>query len=787
MRAIPALIASLALAASACSANGETADPRVVGSTTPSSTEPGGTTNSRTDGTPASGGTGGSARFPQALTPFSDCSTFLDHVKAEARERVGPYGLNGSPWGYWGGEDVIMDEMATADDAAETAEAPVGNSDTTEYSAAGDDGSYTGTNVQELGVDEPDIVKTDGTRILTVSENRLSYIDVTGDPTLTDTLVVPEGWGHQLFIRGDRALLFTNGGQWGYPMPIDIEATDDAESDFASGDIVADMPFEQFGPATLILDVDLSDPTDLRIAATMRIEGQYLSARAIDERVRLAVTSPPSQLPWLFPQNQNGEDRAEEANRAIIDESTLADWLPDYELDADGSTISGTLLSCERAHRPAEFSGFDMVSIVDLDLDTGLAGAADRIEAVGVLAGGQTVYSSTDRMYVATTKWIGQDLVDDADRVREWTEEFETELHSFAIAAGEPTRYVASGAIAGSLLNQFALDEHDGYLRAITTDGSPWSQDGESETHLVVFEEQGDQLVPVGEVGGLGKGEQLYSARLMGDVGFAVTFRQIDPFYVLDLSDPTNPRVTGELKIPGFSTYLHPVGDDRVLGIGQAATEDGRTTGLKLSLFDVSDPADPREVSIWTQPDSNSPVEWDHRAFQMFGSTAIVPVQSWTGDFNGAVLFDIGDGITEVGRVTQVPADTAPSSDCREITSDDLTQDASELYWMTTDGHAHVQLCEPDAIGGWGSWYCDRLPVDEIAGWYGDSEATERDLDAIGADGDDVIEICWSDGGYQESIQRSLVIGETLWTLTPSAAQANALDGLGVITQISLR
>ena len=786
MRALPALIATLALAASACSPNGETADPRVVDSTNPPTTEPGGTTpGAGTD----PGGTGGSGAgtFPRTLTPFADCSTFLDHVKAEARDRVGPYGLDGNPWGYWEGDVVMVDEMA-AEDSADSAPAPANAGDSGDDSAGGSgDGSYTGTNVQELGVDEPDIVKTDGTRILTVSENRLSYIDVTGDPTLTDSLVIPEGWGHELFIRGDRALLFTNGGQWGYPMPIDIGIVDDAESDFASGDSVGDTPFEQFGPATLIVDVDLSNPADLRIVATMRIEGQYLSARAIDERVRLAITSPPSQLPWLYPQNENGEDRAEAANRQIIDESTLSDWLPDYELDANGSSTSGTLLSCERAHRPAEFSGFDMVSIVDLDLATGLAGAADRIEAVGVLAGGQTVYSSTDRMYVATTKWIGQDSVGDDDRIREWSEDYETDLHSFAIAAGEPTRYVASGTIAGSLLNQFALDEHEGYLRAITTDGSPWTRDGASETHLVVFQEQGDRLVPVGEVGGLGKGEQLYSARLMGDVGFAVTFRQIDPFYVLDLSDPTNPRVAGELKIPGFSTYLHPVGDDRVLGIGQAATEEGRTTGLKLSLFDVSDPTDPREISVWTEPNGNSPVEWDHRAFQMFGSTAIVPVQSWNGDFNGAVLFDLAAGVTEIGRVSQVPTDATPSSDCRVITSDDLTPEASELYWMTADGYAHVQLCEPEAAGGWGGWYCDVIPVDELAGWYGDGAATEADLAAIGADGDDRIEICWPDGGYQEAIQRSLVIDDTLWTITPSAAQANALDGLGVITQISLR
>jgi Beta propeller domain len=790
MRALPVLIATMALAASACSPNGETADPRVVGSTTPT-TSPG-TTSGAGDESGGSGSSGGSTGsgvgiFPRALAPFADCSPFLDHVKAEARDRVGPYGLDGNPWGYWGGEGVIDDAM-TAEDTADAAEAAPTSADTgdTTYSgnSGGDDG-YTGTNVQELGVDEPDIVKTDGTRILTISDNRLTYIDVTGDPVLTDTLTIPEGWGHQLFIRGDRALLFTNGGQWGSPMPVDVALTDD-EADLVSGDIV-DGPFEQYGPATLIIDVDLSDPAELRIAATMRIEGQYLSARAIDERVRLAISSPPNQLPWLYPQNQFGEDRAEEANRAVIDESTLDDWLPNYQLDANGASTSGPLLACDRAHRPADFSGFDMVSIVDLDLGAGLAGATGSIDAVGVLAGGQTVYSSTDRMYVATTKWVGQDIVDDVDRVREWSEEFETDLHSFAIAAGEPTRYVASGTIAGSLLNQFALDEHDGYLRAITTDGSPWTQNGESETHLVVFQEQGDRLVPVGEVGGLGKGEQLYSARLMGDVGFAVTFRQIDPFYVLDLSDPTNPRVTGELKIPGFSTYLHPVGPDRVLGIGQAATEEGRTTGLKLSLFDVSNPADPREVAVWTQPNGTSPVEWDHRAFQMFGSTAIVPVQTWDGEFNGAVLFDIGAGITEIGRVTQVPLEATPSSDCRTITSDDLTEDASELYWMARDGYAHVQLCEPGATGGWGSWYCDRIPVEELAGWYGDSEATEADLAAIGADGDDLIEICWSDGDYQETIQRSLVIGDTLWTITPATAQANALDGLGVRAQVSLR
>lgn len=781
MRALPALIASVALAATACAADRAGATPE---SSTPDTRSP----NDSTGDSNTGAGGGGAGRHPRALTSFSDCSAFLDHVKAEASNRVGPYGLGDDPWSYWLEGDVVRAETTaemavddggdfdTAGDAAQPA------------SAENEAGDFTTTNVQELGVDEPDIIKTDGERILVVSENRLTHIDATDEPTITDSIVIEDGWGHELFIRGDRALLFTNGGHWGYPMPVDVEAQTDAEAEFASDEAMIGIAPDHFGPATMIIDVDLSDPTDLEIVATMRIEGQYLSARAIGDRVRVAVTSPPNDLPWLFPQSQTGHERAEQANREIIEESTLDDWLPSYELvTTSGTSTTGNLLRCDQANHPAEFSGFDMVSIVDLDISSGLGSVADGFDAVGVMASGQSVYSSTDRMYVATTKWAGSDMGGDDDVRREWNEEYETDLHAFALADDEATTYAASGTIAGSLLNQFSLDEHDGFLRAITTAGSPWSQSGESETHLVVFQEQGNELVAVGEVGGLGRGEQLYSARLMGDIGFAVTFRQIDPFYVLDLSDPFDPRIAGELKIPGFSTYLHPVGEDHVLGLGQAATEEGRTTGLKLSLFDVSDPTDPREVAVWTEPNANSPAEWDHRAFQMFGSTAIVPVQSWTGDFNGAVVFDIDDDITEVGRVSHTPFDSDPWSECRKIREGDLTPDSSELYWMVQEGHSHVQICQPDDAGGWGDWPCERIPVDQLAGWFYDSDIAETDLAAIGARPDDVVEMCWPDGGYQEAIQRSLVIDDAIWTLAPSMLQANALDGLDAITQISLR
>ena len=742
-------------------------------------------------------GGGGGARFVRAaLAPFDDCSAFLDHVKGEARERVGPYGLNQDGRWYLEG-DVVIDEMAAttelsavSDTADEPASAPAGNR-SGDDSASGDAGGagYTETNVQELGVDEPDIIKTDGERVLVVRDNRLIHIDISDrTPRITDEITIPEGWGHELFFVGDRAVLFTNGGAFHHgPVPID---TFDAEAEF-TGSSIPIIAGEWTAPAAIVVEVDLSDPDDLEIDATLKVEGQYLSARRVDDMVRLAVSTGPQQLPWVFPQSPAGEDRAEQTNRELIDESTLEDWVPGYQLTTGASATDGSLVDCANLNRPTDFSGFDVVSVIDIDLGTGIADGFEPARATGVLASGQTIYSSLDRFYVATTKWIHQDEVRDGIVPREWSDDYETELHAFAIAAGEPARYTASGTVAGSLLNQFSLDEHDGYLRVVTTDGSPWDEGNLSESGLTVLAEDGDQLVQVGHVGGLGKGEQLYSARLLDDVGFAVTFRQIDPFYVLDLSDPTNPRVTGELKIPGFSTYLHPIDDNLVLGIGQDATEEGRVQGLKVSLFDVSDPADPRETAVWTMPGANSPAEYDHRAFQMWDRTAILPVESWEDQFQGVVLLDTahssGEGIVEVARISQSPVDAPPSSDCRPITPDDDLPEDSELFWMTQDGYGHLQLCEPDDRGGWGNHWCEQIPFDEAIRWGSDPDTLEEALVAIGADEGDRIEMCWPEGDIATRVERSLVADGALYTLTQQAIQANELGTYDLISNLPLR
>jgi hypothetical protein len=201
-----------------------------------------------------------------------------------------------------------------------------------------------------------------------------------------------------------------------------------------------------------------------------------------------------------------------------------------------------------------------------------------------------------------------------------------TLIHQFALGDGTAANYVASGSVPGRLLNQFAMSEHNGDLRvATTTEG--WNFGEQSESAVYVLRPNGESLDVIGSIGGLGKTETIRSVRFLGDTGYVVTFRQTDPLYVIDLTDPANPVLDGELKIPGYSAYLHPVGDGLLLGVGQDATETGQTLGTQLSLFDVTDPTNPQQIDT-LQIGGSSEVEWDHKAFLYWpeDGTIVLPV-----------------------------------------------------------------------------------------------------------------------------------------------------------------
>jgi len=628
------------------------------------------------DGTERPSGIDGDLELIAALQPVDDCDQLLADLQAEALDRVGPYGFDDGRYYFGIAEDGLAvpgtaatsaegDDDAAASDAAAAPQTPVTTTP-----------GVSGTNVQEAGVDEPDVVKADGERILAVAGGELHWIDVTGDtPVDAGSVELPgDGYGQQLLVAGDTALVLVSG--YGGPMPIEGDVAVDSSS-YLPGEV-----------PTSIVQVDLSGPDSMAVTATLEVDGTLLDARLVGETARVVVSSAPDQLGFVYPStgSEEAERIAEEANRRVVEESDLEDWLPSYRLvaDTEGTDESvvdeGTLVACDRMNEPAAFAGFGTLSVLTFDVADDL-GTGD---AVGVLADGEQVYANAEHLYVATTQYEDQYEESDDPTTTTVPETAvlpplggpDTAIHRFSITGDGPAEYQASGLVRGRLLDQFSMSEtpatdggdDDAVLRVATTD------DDESESYVTTLRADDDELVELGQVGGLGEDEQIYSVRFVGDVGYVVTFRQTDPLYTVDLSDPAAPAVVGELELLGYSAYLHPIGEDLLLGVGQDATATGQTTGTQLSLFDVSDPAAPTRLQQVAIPGASSAAEYDHHAFLYWPETglAVLPVQSYGGDvvcsgpagepvpcggpsasFNGAVGFHVAtDGIDEVGRVT---------------------------------------------------------------------------------------------------------------------------------------
>jgi uncharacterized secreted protein with C-terminal beta-propeller domain len=319
------------------------------------------------------------------------------------------------------------------------------------------------------------------------------------------------------------------------------------------------------------------------------------------------------------------------------------------------------MVACRAVRRPAVFSGLGTVSILTIDLDKGLW----EVDADAVMTDAQTVYGSTSHLYVATQRWIDPQT---APRDLPTTT---TLIHRFDVSHPDRTTYEASGEVPGYLLNQYSLSERGGDLRVASTADPVWwqgQQQGSSQSQVTVLRRDGATLAPVGRVSGLGQGQRIYSVRFIGDVGYVVTFRQVDPLYTIDLSDPTAPKVLGELELLGYSAYLHPIAPDLLLGVGQDATPEGRAKGVQLSLFGVGDPAHPKLLAQHALgAASSSQVEFDSHAFLYWAPRQLVvlPVEVFDAGapasspgFTGAVALTVtASGIAEAGRVAHDPTD----------------------------------------------------------------------------------------------------------------------------------
>ncbi|MGF1655320.1 MAG: beta-propeller domain-containing protein, partial [Actinomycetales bacterium] len=551
-----------------------------------------------------------------------------------------------------------------APDGAPGEAAAVGEADAAGEAAGADPGldavgtSESGTNVQEAGVDEPARLKTDGEHVLTVSGGELIVVRVTGPgPTVVGRVALapgdadaPPGGGalavdpvSELLLAGDRVVVLGQGWSGGVvpgvPLPVPIEPGIGDSTTAGSAAADTSYPAPIGSPTTTVTVVDVSDPGNPAVVARDEVEGGYLSARATgageDATVRLVLASTPV-LPLLTPGAvpRPGGDPLDEAgaaahNREVVAGLPAEQWLPRRIVDSEPGD---PVVACDQVSHPAEGAGIGTVTVLTLDpaVAPGAGPEALVVDADAVTADGENVYASADRLYVATTAggW--------------WSPrggETRTELHGFAVSDAGTTSYLGSGAVPGWLLGRWALSARDGHLRvATTTDPAPDGAGTAMQSSVHVLAETGDGLRQVGRVDGLGPGESIRAVRWFGDLAVVVTFRQTDPLYTVDLSDPAAPAVTGELKVTGYSAYLHPVGGERLLGIGQEATLEGVQLGTKAETYDLSDLAAPAAVDSLVWPQSASPVEWDSRQFSylpersvaLFGIDGMGPVEPTT-------------------------------------------------------------------------------------------------------------------------------------------------------------
>ncbi len=527
---------------------------------------------------------------------------------------------------------------------------------------------YSETNTQEEGVDEPDLVETDGDFIYLVQRGQLTIVDSwpAADTATVSTLALDSNpWS--MFLDGDRIVTFGWAG--------DVFPTDE---DWRSSG------------STRVSFIDVSDRANPVLLRTLDLDGWMADARRIGDDVYVVLDtwmgmpwelwdmawSEDLELPevdWEAPEDEReaAREEAREILRPLVEEFAQdidpTELLP-RQLDSLDGAIT-PLMDCTDIYKPRDNGDVSLLSVVHFDMH-----ADEPASATGLLSDGWTVYASLDNLYVARSSWWWWWGFGDLDLT--------THIHKFQLAGGE-TDYVASGEVPGWMLNQFSMSEYDGYLRVATTDrdwwwGTPVDDEVEAANNIFVMEQRGADLDLVGEVRGIAPGEQIQAARFLGPRGFLVTFLRIDPLFTLDLSDPYNPAILGELEVPGFSSYLHPFEEDHLLATGMDGTDEGVITGFSVSLYDVSDMSAPALTdritlgSEWGWSESL----WDHHAFTLHRGVLSVPFYSWENDvgFSGLLVVDAETtGLTELGRVDH--ADLVGDSVCIYEWEDACTTD----------------------------------------------------------------------------------------------------------------
>ena len=539
---------------------------------------------------------------------------------------------------YWGGPVFFMSRGLGSDMVMFEASPAAGSDGAFAIAESiGLENDYSGTNVQVEGVDEADMVKTDGTFIYYAKGSEI--IIVQAFPASDVRIVSRTNMSRpvqDIYISGDRLIVFTaQTPNYYYYYEMD------------------GMIQDKYRSLLTILDIsDRANPEEVR---EINMDGTYFNSRLIGDHLYFIIRNP-----------------------AYIYDDIL-------ELPTIREGEAWTTIDAECIWYPNNTRGWMAYhTIASIDVQDNEAKLSTE---TFLLDEGSAIYVSPTNLYLTSEGW--------------WRE---TRITKIGIEDGE-IKFKANGTVPGYVLNQFSMDEHDGYFRIATTGTNEGRREG---NNVFVMD---SELNIVGSVEGLAAGEQIYSSRFIGDRCYLVTFKITDPLFTIDLSDPENPEVLGALKIPGFSTYLHPYDENIIIGIGKETIEDkwgeiAWQQGVKISLFDVSDITDPKELAKLEIGDrgTESNALYDHHAF-LFSrarNLLVLPIleaqidetdfadgkvpDDWYGEYvyQGAYVFDINeDGIELRGKVTHI---------------EDPTEFLMSGYWFESDYQVERSLYIEDNL-----------------------------------------------------------------------------------------
>ncbi len=598
---------------------------------------------------------------------------------------------------YFYGDEVIMQMDRAVPEATKEASASPAPS------GAGAANDYSRTNLQVAGVDEADTVKTDGNYIYKVNGQEVQIIKAVpaGKMELVGTISYAEGQmsPRELYVSGN-TLAVVGGASFG-----DVVIMQER----SIMPYIYPPPYIQESSKVMVYDItNRSKPV---VKRSFETEGYYLSSRRIGNSLYLLA----NRNMLLY--RPLGEVKDEEL-------------VPAYRDSAAGGKVQA--LDLGKVWCLPNFSQPSYLVVAGINL----ADHSQVADLNAYLGSGENVYASTGKLYATMTDYNYPAVLPD-NKVPENV--VNTKIFRFALKNGKVT-YEATGQVPGTILNQFSMDEYRGNFRIATTTGNMWeSGEGTSKNNLYILD---DKLLVKGSVTGMAPGERIYSVRFMGERAYVVTFKDVDPLFVLDLKNPSQPKILGALKIPGYSDYLHPYDATHLIGFGKdtisKAVKDsqGRVVdtrayyaGMKMALFDVTDPTNPKEVAVVKIGDRGTDSELLHN--------------------HKALLFSREKGLIAFPVTVATVKDSSYSSDFPEY--GEFTFQGAYVY--------NIDLNKGFTMQGKISHLA---PEDYLkSGYY------------------------WYDS--DKNIQRILFIGSNLYTLSNTKVQANAMGSLGKVGELSLK